>query len=273
MDPSTPISISPERETAGQLEGGVLRVGSIDVRFHKEGNGDPILLLHGWGASISALAPLFPDLRSSYTVIAFDFPGHGMSDDPPAAWSVQDFAELTLGFMDAMSLQSPHIIAHSFGARVAIRLAVKWPSRVGKLIFVNGAGVRSPRRLRVAFRVWLMRFAKKVAPLLGSLGLRAKDWLYSRMASRDYLNAGSLRPTFVRIVNEDLTGELPAIRAKTLLVWGDHDTETPLASGQIMQRLIKGSRLVVLKNAGHYSYLDQYTRFSIEIKRFLREAS
>jgi pimeloyl-ACP methyl ester carboxylesterase len=64
---------------------------------------------------------------------------------------------------------------------------------------------------------------------------------------------------------------LPHVKAPTLLIWGENDTETPLSSAMVMQRLIPNAELVTLKNAGHFSYLDQYGKFRLIVRRFLRE--
>jgi pimeloyl-ACP methyl ester carboxylesterase len=99
----------------------------------------------------------------------------------------------------------------------------------------------------------------------------ARERIYRAVASRDYANAGPLRDTFVRLVNEDLTAILPRIASPTLLVWGADDTETPLSAAKVMERLIPQARLVVLQHAGHFSYLDQYGKFRLLVRQFLRE--
>jgi pimeloyl-ACP methyl ester carboxylesterase len=67
---------------------------------------------------------------------------------------------------------------------------------------------------------------------------------------------GVMRASMVRTVNLDLTVYLKAVSAPTLLLWGERDTETPMADGRKMERLIRGSRLIAVAGAGHFSYLD-----------------
>jgi pimeloyl-ACP methyl ester carboxylesterase len=71
-------------------------------------------------------------------------------------------------------------------------------------------------------------------------------------------------------VNEDLTPFMPQIKSPVLLVWGEDDRDTPVASARVMERLIPDSELVVLENAGHFSYVDQPYQFLLQVKRFLR---
>src|SRR5262245_20692603 len=114
-----------------------LKINEIKVRYRVAGVGEQILLLHGWGGSVESMGLVLDDFANHYAVFAIDFPGHGESDMPPTAWEVSDFAELVLGIMDTLHLQRPHIIAHSFGGRVTIKLASAHPDRVGKIVLVD----------------------------------------------------------------------------------------------------------------------------------------
>ena len=80
-----------------------------------------------------------------------------------------------------------------------------------------------------------------------------------------------MREVFKNTVNEDLRKYLPSINVPTLLIWGENDTDTPLSDGRIMEKMIKDSGLVILKGAGHYSYLDNYNQFIRVLYKFLEE--
>ncbi len=248
-----------------------LEVDGIKLRYKLAGSGAPILLLHGWGGSIESMGLLFDDLARDHTVVAFDFPGHGESSLPPKAWGVAEYAESVRGVMDALQVHRPHIIAHSHGGRVTIKLATVHPDRVGKLVLVDSAGVRPPRSWRYYVRVLLAKGGKALAKYCGRIGAMARERIYRAIASTDYANAGPLRDTFVKLVNDDLTPLLSQVASPTLLIWGADDTETPLSSAKVMERLIPQARLVVLQNAGHFSYLDQYGKFRLIVRQFLRE--
>jgi pimeloyl-ACP methyl ester carboxylesterase len=97
--------------------------------------------------------------------------------------------------------------------------------------------------------------------------LRAR--IVGRVASTDYAAAGEMRPTLVRLVNSDLRECLPRISVPTLLVWGSEDTDTPVADGRLMERLIPDAGLVVLEGAAHYSYIDQAHRFARIVSHFI----
>jgi pimeloyl-ACP methyl ester carboxylesterase len=173
--------------------------------------------------------------------------------------------------MDRLSLDRTSLLGHSHGGRVSIALAAEHPDHVDHLILVNSAGIRPPRTHGLRLRGLVARGGRKVLahPLAGSAGRRALSHLYASLGMTDYANAGPLRATFVRIVNEDLVDLLPRIQAQTLIIWGARDTETPLWMGDRMARTIPKARMVVLEEAGHYSFLDEPGRFEHHVLGFL----
>jgi pimeloyl-ACP methyl ester carboxylesterase len=248
-----------------------LDIDGLRVRYQVGGAGPSVLLLHGWGGRIESFTPVYNDLVRSHTVYALDFPGFGDSSLPPAPWGSADYARLTLMVMDRLQIRRAHIIAHSFGGQVTMNLAAAHPERLGKLVLVASAGVRGPRTLKAHAKRCISWLGKVVATYGGRAGQTLRDALYHRIQSQDYANAGPLRPTLVKVVNEDLRALLPRIKSSTLLVWGEHDRDVPLAAAQVMARLIPEAQLVIFENAGHFPYLDQFDRFRLLVGRFLRD--
>jgi len=246
-----------------------LTVRGIRIRWTSIGRGKPLLLLHGWGTSLDTFADMSDDLGRFFRVTAFDFPGHGSSDLPPATWTVDDFVGLTLDVMAELGVERPSIIAHSFGGRVAVKLAACKPEAVDRLVLVDSAGVPPQRTVGRVLKRVASRSANIAGRRLGRPGRAIRRAIVRRIASPDYLNAGPLRDTFLAVVSEDLRPWLARIACPTLLVWGESDADTPLADARTMVKLIPGARLLVLKNAGHFSYLDQYGRFRLAVRPFL----
>jgi pimeloyl-ACP methyl ester carboxylesterase len=258
------VAVSPWRQVMLQIDG-------LTVRSQVGGRGPQVLLLHGWGGAIESFAPVLDDLHRSYTVAAFDLPGFGQSSLPPSAWGSADYARLTLRIMDRLQMDRPHLIGHSFGGQVSIQLAATAPERVGKLVLVCSAGIRTRPAVATRLKRMAARLGKWLAAHGGWIGERLRLAIYQRVQSQDYANAGPLRPTLVRVITEDLTPLLPLIQSPTLLVWGAQDHAVPLSAAQVMARLIPGTQLVVFENAGHFAYLDQFDRFRLLVGRFLRE--
>lgn len=247
-----------------------LIANAVPIRYRTGGAGEAVLLLHGWGASLDSFRQVFDDLATTFRVVALDFPGHGGSGVPAVGWTVSDYMDCLVSVMDQLGLERPSIVAHSFGGRVAIKLAVARPERVGRLILVDAAGVPPPRSLRFKVKRALVRTAKRVAPYLGPVGAALRRRVYTLVQSKDYAAAvGPMRETFVKVISEDLTGLLPMVMAPTLLIWGDQDQDTPPVSGAIMKRLIPRSEFVLLKGAGHFSYIDQFNMFRLLLRKFM----
>jgi pimeloyl-ACP methyl ester carboxylesterase len=249
----------------------VLHIDGLTVRYQVGGQGPAVLLLHGWGGAIESFAPVLDDLQRSYTVAAFDLPVFGKSSLPSSDWGSADYARLTLSVMDRLNLHRPHLIGHSFGGQVSIQLAATSPERVSKLILVCSAGIRTKPALATRLKRRAARLGKWLATYGGWIGEKLRAEIYRRVQSQDYANAGPLRSTLVRVINEDLTPMLPMITSPTLLVWGEQDRDVPLAAAQVMARLVPVVRLVVFENAGHFAYLDQFERFRLLVGRFLRD--
>ena len=249
------------------------------VRVHLEqygSGGTPVLLLHGWGCSIRHFAPVTEDLRKDRLVTVIDFPAHGESSDPPEPWGVSDFTELTRELIGKLSIAPADIIAHSFGARVAIDLAARYPALVSRMVLTGAAGIRKPQTPEQKKKSEQYQRKKAILNKLGMLpGLKGPmekllEAERQKHGSPDYLALSpQMRQTFVKIVNEDLSDRLPKIQASTLLVFGEKDTETPLWMGQKMEKEIPDAGLVVFENGDHFAYLREWPRFVTIVRTFL----
>lgn len=251
-----------------------INVSGIRTNYEITGSGEPVLLLHGWGAQIESFAPVIFALEKYRRVIALDLPGFGKSGFPDGPWTIFDYMEFTAAFMDAVGLEKTDVLCHSFGGRIAILLAAKRPERLGKIVFVDSAGVLPKRTLKYYAKVCFYKLAKKIAKREGlsaffkAFGLDAQKRV-KNAGSADYKNLPEgMRKTFVNVVNEDLSPYLKEIRSPSLLIWGEDDTDTPLRYGQKMEREIADAGLVVLKGAGHYSYLDRFPQFIAVVNSF-----
>lgn len=243
------------------------------IEYRKEGGGPAVLLLHGWGATLGTFDQLAAHLvETGHTVYRFDFPGFGSSPHPGAAWSVGDYVDLTAAFIGKMKIKKlKAVVGHSFGGRVIIKGVATGKLRPERLILMAAAGIRPKPTFRKAAFTAIAKTGKVVTALPGLAGVRQKlqKKLYSAAGSSDYLQAGAMQQIFINTIKEDLTEYLDKITRPTLLVWGEHDTETPLADGKIMQQHIASAELVVVPQAGHFVYDDDFGASVTAIDRFL----
>lgn len=253
----------------------LIRIDGLDTYYTDEGAGDPVVLLHGWGASSQSFAPLSETLAKSFRVVSMDLPGFGWSQPPPAAWGSTDYASHVGRLLSEMEIRSAAVLGHSFGGRIAICLAGGQPGRVARLVLVASAGIRPRRGAGFRARVAATKLVKWFfsLPGWGEVGRRIIARRLERTGSRDYRAAGRMRPTLVKLVNEDLTGVLPTIQVPTLILWGSRDQEVPRSAMEIMHAKIARSRLVVLEAAGHFPFLDAPEEFDRMLTAFLQEGT
>lgn len=231
----------------------------ISLAYSDIGDGNSHAYLHGWGANRAFFQPLIGSLSQSGRHIAIDLPGFGESPNPPEPWSTVEYSECVLQFLNELGIEKCVIFGHSFGGRLAIRLASKHPDRCRGLVMIAAAGLRRTvpliKKIRIRAIQYTARTAKAFLP--ETLGENIKHNLYKKIASRDYLNAGELRETFVKVVNEDLEPLLASIKTPALLLYGEDDAETPPEFGVRMEAQMQNAHLVLLPGFDHYSILTR----------------
>lgn len=251
-----------------------LDVLGIRTNAQITGAGEPVLLLHGWGAQIESFAPVIFALQKYRRVIALDFPGFGKSGYPDKSWTVADYMEFTAAFLRQIGEKKVDIVCHSFGGRVTIMLAAIYPQLVGKIVFVDAAGIRPRRKPKYYIKIWSYKLTKKIARVnwlagaLKAIGVDVQKRIQSAGSSDYKALPDHMKKTFVNVVNQDLSGYLKDIKSPSLLIWGENDMDTPVLYGRKMEKEIADAGLVVLKNAGHFSYLDQFPQFIAVVNSF-----
>ena len=104
-----------------------IQLNSVNLNYIVEGEGPDMILLHGWGQNIEMMKPISDYLKKNFKVYTIDFPGFGESSEPVTPWGVEDYAVCLRAFVEAMNIENPILIGHSFGCRVAIHYAAKHP--------------------------------------------------------------------------------------------------------------------------------------------------
>lgn len=237
-------------------------LNGCNINYYDKGTGETIVFLHGWGSRFAVFSSYLDHLADFYRVCALDLPGFGDSDEPPEAWSVDNYADVTVAFLSGLGVKKAILIGHSFGGRIVIKLANRGnlPFIIDKLILVDSAGIRPRLTGRQKVRQTIYKFIKSMLSM-PFINQTRPQWLEvwrRRNGSPDYNNATPrMRECFVKVVNEDLTHLLSTISYSTLLIWGENDLDTPLSDAKTMESMIPDAGLVTLKHAGHYSFLDQ----------------
>lgn len=240
----------------------IRKIDDIPVNYIEKGNGEAVLLLHGWGADITLYQGIIDTLAKGRRVIALDMPGFGKTPEPPGPWCVDDYVDFVLKFIETFEVKRISIVVHSFGGRVFFKMNSRknLPFTIEKAVLIDSAGILPKKTLKQKINLRCYKIGRAVMStrVLHFLYPDAVDDMRRRRGSADYNNATpTMRATLVKVVNEDLEPFIHLVKCPTLLIWGDRDTATPLADGKRMEELIPDAGLVVCEGAGHFSFAEQ----------------
>lgn len=248
----------------------------FDERENKEdATTKPLLILHGWMAKIEAMAPIYLYFKKQRPVYVLDFPGQaGKSSALENVWGVPEYSYMVKSFIENQNIVGCDVIGHSFGGRVIIFLSSKYKELFNKIILTDAAGVKPKWNAKKSFKIISYKFLKNTMKFFIPKDKYEKklDEMRKKRGSSDYsaLSSDTMRQTFNNIINLDLTNNLSDIQNSTLLIWGENDQDTPLYMAKIMEKNIKDSGLVIIENAGHYSYLDNSAKYLKVVECFLK---
>ena len=236
-----------------------LTVKDLTIYYEKYGNGkNIILILPGWGNTRETFRYIIDYFKDKYTIYIIDYPGLGKSPIPTKTLNIYNYTELINEFTKLKNITNPIIIAHSFGGRIASTLSSIYNYKTDKLILIDVAGIKPKKTIKKYLKEKTYKLKKKLIKLLPKQKQSIyKQKLFQKYASSDYLLLPpTMRETFKNIINEDLTKHFKKTKTETLLIWGENDQDTPLKDGIKINKLIKDSALITLKNAAHYCYLQ-----------------
>lgn len=259
-----------------------VRVGRVDIRYVRKGQGPTLILIHGLASSIYTWADVIEPLSRSFDVIALDLPGFGASSQP-SDLSFEDLAGAVPGLMDALGVPRAHLVGNSLGGAMSLLLAARQPQRVDHVVILDSAGFR----MKPSERPFMIRFLGSssagfigdripIRRVLTTATLRQLMFDDTRVTTEriDEYVAPLLRPgalvsarsLLLSALDERFVKDLGAIEAKTLVVWGRFDPWLPLEDADRFVAAIKGARKVIVET-GH---MPQEER-PVEIARLVGE--
>jgi pimeloyl-ACP methyl ester carboxylesterase len=257
-----------------------VEVSGLRIAFERAGEGPPLVLVHGAVSDCRVWQPQIDALADEFTVVAWDAPGCGKSEDPPESFRLLEYADVLAGLIAALELSPAHVLGHSFGGALALELALRHPEAVARLVVAGGyAGwAGSLPATEVKQR---LAFALDIADRLpGGFEPTSMPGLFSEKMPDEAVAAlktimSETRATATRsmahaLAEADLRAALPSIRIPTLLIYGDADERSPPSVAQDLHRRIPKSRLVLLPGLGHECALESPDRFNFEVRSFLR---
>ena len=217
-----------------------------------------MVFLHGYLSSKEAFTAQIEYFSKFYRVTAFDFLGFGGSRCLTSAFSVSDYAAWTKEVLTRLNVEKPHVIAHSFGCRVAVKLAAEDNGFFDKILLTGPAGIIMKRGLAYHVKVKSYRLVKKLAPAFAE----------RKFGSAEYRSLSPImKDSYKKIVNEDLRKDAARINNPTLIVEGDADRTTPLAEAQVYIQNLQNGRLKLMQG-GHFAFAEHPFAFNLIAEEF-----
>lgn len=242
-------------------------VSGREVFFRRFGKGKPMFILHGWDVSGQKYLSAARILAQKYQVFLPDLPGFGRSPLPPVPWDVADYAHLVIELAEALRLKSFVLVGHSFGARVAVQIAVDDPARVEKMILTGMPALRRLQSIRQLFYL-LAKGGPLLIPHRYREAVRRK---FYRLANvQDYAQEPvARRETFLRVIDWDQRHLFGKIGCPVGLIWGKGDRLTPLRVAYFLRKEIPAAELIVVPGTGHRLPYQQPLLFAHLVQEFV----
>jgi len=240
-------------------------LGDSGILADKTGATPPsVIALHGWMRNGGD----FAQIVAGQDAIAVHFAGMGITPEPTDAWGSEQYAD---NLAEAIRPFGPVIfVAHSFGGRVVVHLAAKYPELVRGIVLTGVPLLRlkAAPKPKLGFRIVRSLAKAGVVPKSVLEKQRQKN------GSADYRAAnGIMREIFVRVVNETYADQLARISSPVRMVWGENDTSAPADAGLAASELIPNATFRVVPGAGHLMEGDLRTAVREELELITAEVS
>lgn len=265
------------------------QAGGVKIHYHEAGSGTPLICIHGAGPGATAWSNFrgsFADLSRHFRTILLDMPQYGKSDKPVIEGGRLAFLAKTVkAFMETLGIGQAHFIGNSMGGQSALKLAIDFPEKINRLVVIGSSPLKAGsifqplpleaiRNIREYYRGEGANRAKMrqlLESFVSNPTLITDDLVEERYQS-------SVEPDILELNGkpvadtEDLYFELPRVKAKTMLVWGQDDRAGALDVGLIMLRRIPDGRLYLFSKCGHWAQVEHREEFNRIVIDFLTHA-
>ena len=224
-----------------------------EFSFVQKGTGKDLVFLHGYLSSKEAFTAQIHYFSRFYRVTALDFLGFGKSPALTAPFSVSDYAAWTVAALQTLGVERPHVIAHSFGCRVAVKIAKNNADFFDKMLLTGPAGVVLKRPFSYKVKVGAYRFCRRIAPRFAE----------RKFGSREYRSLSPImKESYKKIVNEDLRADARQVKNSVLIVEGEGDKTTPLLEAQAYLSCFERGALTLMRG-GHFAFAQYPLAFNL----------
>jgi abhydrolase domain-containing protein 6 len=262
-----------------------IKLDGKTIHYTAQGSGPALVLVHGFGGSTDAWKKLTSLLAPQYTVYALDLPGFGLSDKPAdASYSMPAQADTVCALIKALGLEETVLIGHSMGGVIVADINTKLPDRIKGLIMIEpGFYYTPPAFLQKLFFPFDRAMAKMFYSRMGreksfvgsyyDTSLVTPEMIDELLIARhtpgavEAMQSMSSEPEAYK-TNEDIAA---AVTCPSLMVWGERGEKTRTREIEDSQRLMKGSKLVMVESCGHYVQDEKPEKCAKAILAFLKD--
>ena len=237
----------------------------MKVHYRDEGEGPPIVLIHGTGASLHTWEDWTTDLVKNYRVIRLDLPAYGLTgQDPQKRYSSKDYVDLLHAFLGELKVDKFHLAGNSLGGLISWLYASYHPEKVEQLVLLDPSGFpfkNTPMVIKMAKTPILNNFIRYITPR-SFIEKNIKEVYYDETLIKestidryhDLSQYKGNRQAFIDrayVEREDYTERLGLIQAPTLILWGENDAWIPVSDAPKFKAAIKDAQMVIMPNTGH----------------------
>ncbi len=275
----TDAAISFERSRAELVRRDVALPDGLHMAYLEGGQGEPLVLVHGFGGNKDNFTRVARWLTPHYRVIVPDLPGFGESSHPqdaPYTYAAQ--AERLHGFVRALSLGNAHFGGNSMGGAIVLSYAAQYPSEVSSLWLLDAAGIpEAPvselrRIIETTGRnpllvtneddfAHLLTFAMSDPPYIPRM-------MVNVMAKERIENQAVERRVFEQIATDSVMQQVRGLATPTLIVWGDEDRLLHVGTADMLHTLLPRSRVIVMPHVGHIPMIERPQQSAEDYLRF-----
>jgi pimeloyl-ACP methyl ester carboxylesterase len=268
----------PKAATFADIEG--TRVRYLDTG----GEGEPVVMIHGFASSLETWDAVRPAIEKNRRIIAMDLKGFGWTDRPEGDYSPEAQARLVLGLMTQRGVDRATIVAHSWGASVALAVALMSPERVQRMALYDAwvyeaqlppffHWSRAPGVGEALFSLYYPERAdERMSLAFYDRSLVSEPLVEAVEAALE--RPGTLAAALAAVRGQryaQVEGRYRTVKQKVLLLWGREDLVTPLSYGERLAHDLPGSRLIVYPTCGHFPMLEAVAASNRDLLAFLEE--
>lgn len=268
---------SPLAEHLVPMEGRLRAAGEVALYLSEQGEGRPILFLHGLGWQHGLWRPQLARLSGRYRVLAGDNRGHGRSDKPTGPYSVRDMAEDWLRVLEGLGMDEWALVGFSQGGMIAQWIAALAPDRTRALALI-GATCRTDSALRDVMEQRLAAAAQstKTAAELAAQSIfspafmaREPGFIAAFVADRAAMPHEPLAAATRALYDFDVSGALASVTCPALVAVGTDDRLVPADAAREVARCLPRAEFQLIRDAGHMVMIEQPAEFDAVLDAFL----